>query len=84
MLMRALEVRARSRGFTLLTLDAVRGGAAARLYRQAGWTRVGIIPKYALFPEGSACDTVIFYKDLLPTADPPLAKKGARRAVRGA
>ncbi|HEX2831820.1 MAG TPA: GNAT family N-acetyltransferase [Thermoanaerobaculia bacterium] len=63
-LMRAAETGARDAGFTLLTLDTVRGDNAERLYERAGWTRVGVIPDYALFPDGSLCDTVVFYKKL--------------------
>jgi ribosomal protein S18 acetylase RimI-like enzyme len=64
MLMEEIECRARSAGFTLLVLDTKRGDAAESLYRRAGWTEVGVIPRYALNPDGSMCDTVIFYKDL--------------------
>jgi GNAT superfamily N-acetyltransferase len=64
MLMQEIERRARSAGFTLLTLDTKRGDAAESLYRGAGWTEVGVVPGYALNPDGSMCDTVIFYKDL--------------------
>ncbi len=63
-LMEAIEERARNSGFTLLTLDTRRADAAEALYSRAGWTRVGVIPKYALNPNGTPCDTVIFYKDL--------------------
>lgn len=63
-LMRAAETHARAGGFTLLTLDTVRGDHAERLYEREGWTRVGVIPDYALFPDGSLCDTVVFYKKL--------------------
>lgn len=64
MLMEEIERRARSAGFTLLTLDTKRGDGAESLYRRAGWTEVGVIPGYALNPDGSMCDTVIFYKDV--------------------
>lgn len=64
LLMGEIEHRARSAGFTLLTLDTKRGDAAEALYRRAGWTEVGIIPGYALNPDASMCDTVIFYKDV--------------------
>lgn len=63
-LMRAIDSHARDAGFTLLTLDTVRGDAAERLYEREGWTRVGVIPDYALFPDGRLCDTVVFYKKL--------------------
>jgi ribosomal protein S18 acetylase RimI-like enzyme len=64
MLMQEIERRARSAGFTLLTLDTKRGDAAESLYRRAGWTEVGVIPGYALNPDGTLCDTVVFYKNL--------------------
>lgn len=64
MLMQEIERRAKSSGFTLLTLDTKRGDAAESLYRRAGWTEVGVVPGYALNPDGSLCDTVIFYKNL--------------------
>jgi ribosomal protein S18 acetylase RimI-like enzyme len=64
MLMQEVERRARSAGFTLLTLDTKRGDAAESLYRRQGWTEVGVVPGYATNPDGSLCDTVIFYKSL--------------------
>lgn len=71
-LMLALEARARSGGFTLLTLDARRGEVAESLYRQMGWTHVGVIPGYALNADGSGpSDTVIFYKGLHRAAESP-------------
>ena len=63
-LMEFIEQRARESGFTLLTLDTKRGEGAEVLYERGGWTRVGVIPNYALDPDGTPCDTVIFYKDL--------------------
>jgi len=63
LLMKDIERRARSAGFTLLVLDTKRGDAAETLYRRAGWTEVGVIPGYALNPDGSLCDTVVFYKN---------------------
>jgi len=64
-LMRAIEEEARREGFDLLTLDAKRGGAADRLYRRHGWTPVGIIPAFALDPDGrTPHDAVVFYKRL--------------------
>lgn len=63
-LLRAAEDTARQAGKTLLVLDAVTGGDAYRLYARNGWVRVGDIPNYALFPDGSYCSTTYFYKDL--------------------
>jgi GNAT superfamily N-acetyltransferase len=63
-LMRAAEAAARESGKTLLVLDAVTGGDAARLYERLGWVRVGDIPDYALFPAGGLCATTVFYRKL--------------------
>ena len=38
--------------------------AAERLYTRLGWTRVGVIPGYALYPDGRPCDTTVFWKAL--------------------
>jgi GNAT superfamily N-acetyltransferase len=63
-LMRAAETTARECGRTLLVLDAVTGGDAARLYERLGWVRVGDIPRYALMPDGEPCSTTYYYRDL--------------------
>jgi GNAT superfamily N-acetyltransferase len=63
-LMEALEEAARGRGFTLLTLDAKRGSVADALYRKLGWTHVGTVPGFALDPDGTPHDAVLFYKDV--------------------
>ena len=49
---------------TLLVLDTCRGTPAERLYTSLGWNRVGVVPNFALNPDGSSCDTVFFYKQL--------------------
>ena len=63
-LMRAAEATARECGKTLLVLDAVTDGDAARLYARLGWVRVGDIPGYALMPDGAFCSTTVFYRNL--------------------
>ena len=63
-LLRAAESTARECGKTVLVLDAVTGGDAARMYERLGWTRVGDIPRYALMPDGAFCSTTVFYRDL--------------------
>lgn len=63
-LMLAAENLARELGKTLLVLDAVTDGDAARLYARLGWIRVGDIPHYALMPDGTPCGTTYFYRDL--------------------
>jgi GNAT superfamily N-acetyltransferase len=66
-LMRAAEAMALDCGRTLLVLDAVTGDAGERLYSRLGWTRVGVIPRYALMPDGRPCATTYFYRDLAAT-----------------
>ena len=63
-LMRSIEDAARRAGFRLLTLDTKRGDAAEQLYRNIGWIAAGTIPGYALDPDGTPHDAVIFYKEL--------------------
>jgi GNAT superfamily N-acetyltransferase len=62
-LMRAAEAAARQAGKTLLVLDTATE-EAERLYERAGWTRVGAVPGYALFPDGRPGATTYFYKTL--------------------
>lgn len=58
----ALEGAARAAGKTILVLDTVTGGNAERLNECAGWQRVGVVPDYALMPDGAPCATTFFYK----------------------
>ena len=62
-LMREAEAAAREAGRTLLVLDTA-SADAERLYDRLGWQRVGVVPDYALWPDGGLVDTIIFYKDL--------------------
>ena len=62
LLMERAEAEARAEGKTLLVLDAVSTDDAARLYSRMGWTTVGVIPGYALYPDGRPCDTTVFWK----------------------
>ena len=63
-LMRAAEEAAGAVGKTLLVLDTVTGSDAERLYLRLGWQRVGVVPDYAVWPDGRPCDTTVFYKQL--------------------
>lgn len=62
LLMQRAEAASRATGKTLLVLDTVTGGEAEKLYLRLGWTKAGVIPNYALYPDGSWCDTSIFWK----------------------
>ncbi len=63
-LLAALDDVAREEGKSVLVLDTVTGGDAERLYERAGWQRAGVVPKYALMPDGEFCGTTFFYKHL--------------------
>ncbi|WP_077962760.1 GNAT family N-acetyltransferase [Ensifer adhaerens] len=61
-LMDAVEREAATRGKTLLVLDTATGSDAEAIYPRMGWERVGVIPDYAMWPEGGLCATTFFYK----------------------
>jgi GNAT superfamily N-acetyltransferase len=63
-LMLAAEEAARSAGKTVLVLDTVTGSDGERLYARLNWTKVGVIPDYALWPQGGLCPTTVFYKHI--------------------
>lgn len=62
-LMDAAEREARAAGKTLLVLDTA-SAEAERLYARMGWTRLGVVPGFALLPDGGLCDTTYFYREL--------------------
>jgi GNAT superfamily N-acetyltransferase len=62
-LLRAAEETARECGKTLLVLDTA-SDEAERLYQREGWVRVGVIPDFALLPQGGLCDTTIYYRKI--------------------
>lgn len=59
----AAENVARELGKTLLVLDTA-SHDAERLYERGGWVKVGVIPDYALMPDGAFCDTIVYYRRL--------------------
>jgi GNAT superfamily N-acetyltransferase len=59
----AAENVARELGKTLLVLDTA-SQDAERLYERGGWIKVGVIPDYALMPDGAYCDTIVYYRRL--------------------
>jgi len=63
-LMERVEEASQRAGKTLLVLDTATGDLAEKLYERLGWTRVGVIPQYALYPDGRWCDTTVFWKRL--------------------
>lgn len=67
LLMTAAEREALALGRHLLVLDTATGSPAEAIYARLGWSRAGVIPDYALFPDGSFCSTTLFYKSLVPS-----------------
>jgi len=63
LLLDAAERVAFEAGRTVLVLDTA-SADAARLYARGGWQLCGVIPDYALMPDGAFCQTTVFYKQL--------------------
>ena len=63
-LMEHVEEVSRLAGKTLLVLDTATGDDAERLYVRLGWTKLGVVPRYALYPDGTWCDSTFFWKRL--------------------
>jgi ribosomal protein S18 acetylase RimI-like enzyme len=61
-LMLEAERLAFERGRTLLVLDTAEEGGAAPLYEALGYQRVGVIPDYALKPQGGLTGAIFLYK----------------------
>jgi GNAT superfamily N-acetyltransferase len=62
-LMEAAEREALAAGKTLLVLDTA-NDSAERLYERLNWIKAGVIPRFALYPDGRFTDTTIFWKNL--------------------
>ncbi|WP_373987517.1 GNAT family N-acetyltransferase [Duganella sp. BuS-21] len=63
-LLTAVDQAARAEKKTVLVLDTVTGSDAERLYQRAGWQLVGVVPNFALMPDGAYCGTTFFHKQL--------------------
>ena len=63
-LMEAAHAAARAKGRTLLILDTRKGDPAEALYRNLGYTELGVVPGYTRDARGGSHDTVFFYKQL--------------------
>ena len=62
LLMERAEAEALARRRHVLVLDTATGSPAESIYERLGWQRVGIIPQYALLPDGDYCGSTFFYK----------------------
>ena len=65
-LMAELERLAAAGNKTTLVLDTATGSGAETFYSRCGWQRVGVIPAFALMPDGKMTGTTLFYKQLAP------------------
>jgi GNAT superfamily N-acetyltransferase len=72
-LLEAAEQAARQAGKSLLVLDTANPDAE-RLYERGGWQPCGVIPDYALMPDGAYCATKLYCKLLAPL--PPWRSPG--------
>jgi GNAT superfamily N-acetyltransferase len=61
-IMQALEHAAAVNGRSLLALDTRAGDAAEALYRASGWTEAGRIPGFATGADGTAYESILFWK----------------------
>jgi len=82
-LMQAAESAAQAQGRTLIVLDTSASGNALGLYARCGYTRVGVIPRYATDPDGPLIDTVIYYKELTPADPINISGRCERKRVDG-
>ncbi len=78
-LLREAEALSLKSGWWLMVLDTVVDSVADHLYRRGGWKPVGIVPNYALWPDGKLCGTRYFYKDLRPSAAVTVARESANQ-----
>jgi GNAT superfamily N-acetyltransferase len=69
-LMERAEAEAVAEGKTLLVLDTVTGDPAEALYDGMGWNRLGVVPDFALYPDGRPCATTFFWKALAESSRP--------------
>ena len=63
-LLKGIELEALNAERTLLVLDTATGSAGQKLYAKAGWMEVGVVPGFALWPDGGFCSSTFFYKQL--------------------
>jgi GNAT superfamily N-acetyltransferase len=63
-LMERATEKARELGFTLLWLTTHVDTTADRFYERLGWTRMGVVPGYAVLPDGTLAANAYFYREL--------------------
>jgi GNAT superfamily N-acetyltransferase len=63
-LLDAAVARAGELGLRVLWLTTHEDGVADGFYERCGWTRVGVIPAYAVLPDGSLGGNAFYYREL--------------------
>lgn len=63
-LMATLEEHALKHNKTQLVLDTETGSDAELFYHSCDWLKAGVIPDYAMTPDGVMTGTTVFYKSL--------------------
>jgi GNAT superfamily N-acetyltransferase len=63
-LMAAIVVAARGLDLRLLWLSTHEGTDADRIYERLGWTRAGVIPDYAVLPNGKLSGNAFYFLQL--------------------
>jgi GNAT superfamily N-acetyltransferase len=63
-LLDAVVERARAEGLRLLWLTTHAGTGPDRFYERRGWTRYGVVPGWAVLPDGSLAANSFFYLEL--------------------
>jgi acetyltransferase len=61
-LLEAVEAHARRLGRTTLVLDTREGDPSEALYARGGWTRAGVVPRYARSADGGLDGSAFYYK----------------------
>lgn len=65
-LMQGIEVEARARNRSLLTLDTWTGGPAETLYRGMGYVETGRVPGFFLHPTAGCLESTTYFHKVLP------------------
>lgn len=63
-LLDAAAERARADGLSLLWLQTHADTGADRFYEATGWTRAGVIPSYAVRPDGTLSANAFYFREL--------------------
>jgi GNAT superfamily N-acetyltransferase len=63
-IMEAIDLEAKRLKRSTLVLDTATGSEGEAFYPKLGWQKVGVVPEYAMWPDGKLCGTTVFWKKL--------------------